>query len=122
MAKKISTPEAAAAAAGGTPAPANESQANAAAARAAKATALDSTVFKHTGAEPKEKLAPQAMEIIAIVKEAGEEGVTRKDLVARMEGRVKTRQPQERILTYYVKALVASGSVTVSSPSAAPAA
>jgi hypothetical protein len=108
MAKKIASTEAAAQSAGGTPtAPANEKNAQAAAARAAKTSQLAKQLFKHTGAEPKEKLAPQAMEIIAIIKEAGEP-ITREDVVKRMDGRVKTRQPQERILTYYVKALIAS--------------
>lgn len=67
--------------------------------------------FKFTGTEPTCKLAPQAIGIVNILKEAGDEGLSRDDLVAAMEGVITSKQPLSRILAYYQKLLVESGAV-----------
>lgn len=60
------------------------------------------------------KLAPQAQVIVDTIAEFGTEGVTRKDLVAKLEadGKLKTKQPVGRILSYYQKDIVKFGTVT----------
>jgi hypothetical protein len=68
------------------------------------------------------KVAPQAKAIAVIVEAAGTKGITRKDLVANMEGIVQSRQPLGRILSYYQKLLVDSGFFTVTEAPAETAA
>lgn len=64
-------------------------------------------------ADPKEgtKLAPQAKLIVAEVKKAGK--ISRADLVKALGANTefKTRQPIERIVTYYQKDLEAAGCI-----------
>ena len=74
-------------------------------AREARKAKKDADTFTYVG-EPEKNLPPQAAAILNIVKEAGKKGISRKDLVAAMEGVVTTRQPLSRILTYYQKRLV----------------
>jgi hypothetical protein len=66
----------------------------------------------HTG-----KLAPQALVIMNTIEAAGDGGISRKDLVAALgdgsTGPLKTRQPAGRIVSYYQKALIASGAVVL---------
>lgn len=56
-----------------------------------------------------QKLAPQAKLIVAEIKKAGK--INRADLVKALgaNGEFKTRQPIERIVTYYQKDLEAAG-------------
>src|SRR5438105_871333 len=68
------------------------------------------------------KGAPQAKEIVKILQEAGTKGITRKELIAKMEGRVITRQPQSRILSYYQPDLVSAGAITVDKAAPTPVA
>lgn len=65
------------------------------------------------GTRVDQKFAPQAQEIVNILEVAGEAGLTRAELVKKMEGVVKTRQPLGRILSYYQKDLVNSGAVAI---------
>lgn len=73
----------------------------------------DGDLFKSNLPQPEVKVAPQAAAIAKIVEAAGTKGITRKDLVAQMDGIVTTRQPMARILSYYQKLLVESGFFTV---------
>jgi hypothetical protein len=57
------------------------------------------------------KLPPQAQGICNILEAAGDKGLTREELVAKMKGVIQTRQPEGRILSYYQKAIVARGMV-----------
>lgn len=70
---------------------------------------------------PTSKLAPQAMVIVNAIEAAG--SVTREDLNIALgdgvTGPLKTRQPVGRIVSYYQKALIASGTVTITKASAA---
>lgn len=60
------------------------------------------------GLKEGEKLAPQAQVIVNTIQEL--KAASREDVVARLsDGRLKTRQPPERILTYYQKALETAG-------------
>jgi hypothetical protein len=58
-------------------------------------------------------MAPQALQIAKIVEASGTTGISRKELVAQMDGVVITRQPQGRILSYYQKALTEAGFFTI---------
>ena len=73
----------------------------------------DGDLFKSNTPQPTVKVAPQAAAIAKIVEAAGTKGISRKDLVAQMEGIVVTRQPQGRILSYYQKLLIENGFFTV---------
>lgn len=88
----------------------------AAAAAEAKAKKSASQVFKFTGNEPSIKLAPQAQGIVNILREAGEEGLTRAQLAEAMKGIINTKQPESRILSYYQKKLMESGAVVIEDP------
>lgn len=90
-------------------------QENAAKAAEKKSTKAGNTVFKYV-AEPSCKLAPQAQVIVAILKEAGENGLTRNQLTEAMVGVVETRQPHGRILSYYQKKLLDSGAIVTEEP------
>lgn len=61
-----------------------------------------------------EKLAPQARVIVNELS-GKTEGLSRADLITALTGKVTTRQPVERILTYYQKQLVTSGYIRVES-------
>jgi hypothetical protein len=80
--------------------------------KAAKAP-KKAVIFKFTGTEPTCKLAPQAAGIVNILKEAGDTGLSRDDLVAAMEGVITSKQPLSRILAYYQKLLVESEAVEI---------
>lgn len=58
------------------------------------------------------KLAPQAQQIVNIIEAAGAKGLTRDEIIAKMKGVVKTRQPESRILSYYQKTIQENGMVT----------
>jgi hypothetical protein len=89
--------------------------------RPAGQSTKESDIFRTVDPQPDDKdvnnkLAPQAQAIANIVKAAGPAGLTRKDLVAQMDGVVTTRQPQGRILSYYQKTLTDKEFVTIESP------
>lgn len=63
--------------------------------------------------EGAKKLAPQAQGIVDTIKAAGDKGVTRKKLCEALTSVITTRQPIERILTYYQKPLLNEGWITV---------
>jgi hypothetical protein len=92
--------------------------AGAAKAREAKDAAAAKDVFTYVG-EPKEKVAPQAMVIIATIKAAGKKGINRDELVQALSQQVDgkpvlvTKQPVSRILSYYQKLIVNVGAVEV---------
>lgn len=89
-----------------------EKQAAAANARKARDARLAKDRFFYVE-EPEKAPAPQAQGIINILKEAKKKGLSRPELVANMEGKIETRQPLGRILSYYSKALIASGAIRV---------
>jgi len=72
------------------------------------------TNYSYQGNEGETKFAPQCQGIINIVKEAGKGGISRVKLLEAMKEIITTRQPIERILTYYQKSLVESGAVECS--------
>jgi hypothetical protein len=84
----------------------------------------DGDIFTACDPQPENiKIAPQAQQIVNLVIAAGKKGVTRKDLVASMDGVVVTRQPQGRILSYYQKLITENAMVTITpDTTAAPAA
>lgn len=70
------------------------------------------------------KLAPQAQVIVNTLKAAGKAGMTRKELCDALPAAgLQTKQPVGRILSYYQKAIVECGAVTIEAgkPDAAPA-
>lgn len=71
-----------------------------------------SDIFKGVDPQPTGKIAPQAQQIANLVVAAGKNGITRDDLIKKMDGVVVTRQPQGRILSYYQKALIEGGFIT----------
>lgn len=89
--------------------------------RPAGQSTKDGDVFKANVPQPDTKMAPQALQIAKIVEAAGTKGISRKELVAQMDGVVVTRQPQGRILSYYQKALTEAGFFTISAEVVAPA-
>lgn len=111
MAKKETTkaPEAVAAQAAATP----PAAANTTAAPAAPAVVKRPDVFtfvKQVGKD--EKLAPQARVIVNTLETAGAPQ-EREALCKLLEGKVTTRQPIGRILTYYQKLLSDRGYLTI---------
>lgn len=68
--------------------------------------------------EPEKKLAPQAQTIINTIRAAGKEGVSRDALVKNLKGVLVTRQPEGRIVSYYQKAMIASGAIVMEKGSA----
>ena len=100
MAKKETTkaPAAEQAAATATPAAAP-------AAKPAAPKTVDTFFFKNAIKEG-EKLAPQARVIVSVLSTFGEKGANRDALVEALKGKLVTRQPEGRILTYYQKTLV----------------
>lgn len=75
------------------------------------------TFVKDIGAEEK-KLAPQAAQILAIIKAAGK--ISRKDCVAAMNGVVTSKQPLERILGYYIPVLTKERGLVSVEPAVVP--
>lgn len=67
------------------------------------------------------RVAPQLQVIADVLAVCGENGTTRKDLVAALEGKLTTRQPIGRILSYYQKDLVNFGLATRAAEQIAPA-
>ena len=118
--KKIATDERATAAAGGTPGEVKgvTDGKNLEKARAERKAKADTTRYFYVE-ESKTKLAPQAQEIVKTIQEMGTAGVLRNDLVEALKGRLKTRQPEERILSYYQKALIESGAIRTQSDAVA---
>lgn len=68
--------------------------------------------FVYVG-EPNCKVAPQAQGIVNVLKEQGKKGCTRKELVVALEGRIETRQPVGRILSYYQKKLIEAEAISL---------
>ena len=72
-----------------------------------------------TGAEV--KLAPQANVIINAIDAAEGHRITRKDLIGILpKAGLVTRQPPERILSYYIKTLTGSGAIKVTPKNPVP--
>jgi len=99
---------AAAAAAASTTAPAPGVAAPAA---PAAPKTIDTFAFVKPVAEG-EKLAPQARVIVNVLADL--KTATREDLAKALEGKLQTRQPIGRIVTYYQKSLVERGYITIS--------
>jgi len=59
----------------------------------------------------KDKLPPQAKVIVGLIRDMSP--VKRDDLVKAMKGKIKTRQPEERILSYYQSRLVNEGYIKI---------
>lgn len=59
-----------------------------------------------------DKLAPQARVIVNVIGEHAE-GITREDLSKALDGKLITRQPIGRIVTYYQKSLVEGGWISI---------
>lgn len=95
----------------------------AAAAAAQRKTIAQGDVFVFIR-KPEKPVAPQAQTIIAAIESHGEAGVSRPELVKELGVVLTTRQPAERILTYYQKTLVDGGAIKIVNPArdAAPAA
>lgn len=81
---------------------------------AAKVAKIDKLFFLNAVKEG-DKLAPQARVIVNVLAEndTSGTGVTRDDLVTALVGKLNTRQPEARILTYYQKTLVEAGYIKV---------
>lgn len=122
MAEKKTTkaPAAAAAAASTTPPAANTAGTAAAPAKVAAPKTIDT--FKFVKAvDATAKLAPQARVIVNVLSEH-KDGLTREDLCKALDGKLVTRQPIGRIVTYYQKLLTEQGYVTIDSVQVAAAA
>lgn len=122
MGKNTKSPSAAA-----TGAAATDPAAAANAAKQAAERAAANDVFKYRGevVAGSKKLAPQAQNIVNLIQAAGENGITRENLLKQQVGVVVTRQPQSRILGYYQKEIQEKGYVTLTKaavPVAPPAA
>lgn len=91
-----------------------------AAARAARDTASQDDKFHYLGkvVEGSKKLAPQAQVIVNAIQAAGKAGISRKDLIANLDGVLTTKQPIGRIVSYYQKSLVDTGHVELRNASA----
>lgn len=91
--------------------PASDKSAQMAAARAAKTENAGKDVFVFLSHKPNDenKVAPQVTVILNVMEKAGKAGITRKDLVAGLEGVIATRQPISRIVSFYQKSLVERG-------------
>lgn len=85
--------------------------ATAPAAKPAKIAKIDMFYFVN-GVKEGEKLAPQARTIVNTL-ELHKAGLSRADLVTALTGKLNTRQPESRILTYYQKSLIERGYVRI---------
>ncbi len=112
MAEKTTTkaPAAKAAAATAT-APAANAAGTTAPAKPAAPKTIDTFKFVKPVAEG-EKLAPQARVIVNVLADH-KSGLTREDLNKALDGKLQTRQPIGRIVTYYQKTLVERGYITI---------
>ena len=70
------------------------------------------------------KLPPQLVTIINLIKEAGDEGLDREALVAKLSdgNKLNTRQPVDRVLSYYHTRMEELDAVTITKPAKTPAA
>ncbi len=120
-AKKTKTPKTL------TPAPAAPSPEKksigeiAAAAAAQRKTIAQADVFVFLR-KPEKPVAPQAQTIIATIETHGNDGVARPQLVEELKHVLQTKQPAERILTYYQKTLVDVGAIKIVNPARTTAA
>lgn len=57
-----------------------------------------------------DKLTPQARQMVQLIKDSGDAGITRDVLVAELTKVVKTRQPVSRIVAFYAQILGPKGS------------
>jgi hypothetical protein len=78
---------------------------------APKITKVDRFFFLK-GVGEGEKLAPQARVIINMMSQHPD-GLSRAELVTAVTGKLNTRQPEGRILTYYQKSLVERGYIRI---------
>jgi hypothetical protein len=113
MAEKTTkkAPAAAAASATATAPAANATGTTTAPAKPAAPKTIDT--FKHVKPVAEgEKLAPQARVIVNVLADH-KNGLTREDLSKALEGKLQTRQPIGRIVTYYQKMLVERGYISI---------
>lgn len=96
-------------------APAHDAAGDKAAKRAAKEATAANDRFVFVKAP--EKGAPQMKAIVTILEAAGTAGLTRAELVKKMEGVVTTRQPLGRILSYYVPEMKEHGYISMTAAS-----
>lgn len=70
------------------------------------------------------KLPPQLVTIINFIKEAGTTGIDRDALIAKLteDNKLNTRQPVERVLSYYHTRMEELDAVTIVKPVKTPAA
>ncbi|CAB4182373.1 hypothetical protein UFOVP1090_5 [uncultured Caudovirales phage] len=80
--------------------------------KAAKPKTVDIFKFLKPVAEG-DKLAPQARVIVNVLSEHAANGLNRDDLVTALVGKLNTRQPESRILTYYQKTLAEGGYIQI---------
>lgn len=98
-----------------------ERQEQAAKARAARGRAANKDRFrfikqdKDDNGQPtkEDKVAPQAQVILDVIEASGKDGILREELVAALDGVLVTRQPINRIVTYYQKPLEDKGLIQV---------
>ena len=67
--------------------------------------------YKLVGSVP-EKLSPQAKIIIDLLANYGDAGVSRKELIEELKPLLKTRQPTERVLSFYSVVLKHDGVIS----------
>jgi hypothetical protein len=67
--------------------------------------------YKVIGQVP-EKLSPQARCIIELIANYGNDGVSRQQLIEELKPLLKTRQPTERVLSFYTVVLKHDGIIT----------
>lgn len=79
--------------------------------KAPKITTVDKFHFLKA-VSPEDKLAPQARTIVNVLSEH-KDGLSRADLVTALTGKLNTRQPEGRILTYYQKLLTERGHLKI---------
>ena len=65
---------------------------------------------------PEKPVAPQANCIVECIKTAGPDGIGREPLIEVLKQKLVTRQPAERILTYYQKSLEDAGLIVIHNP------
>ncbi len=71
---------------------------------------------------PLPKVPPQVKVIVDGVEAAGKRGILRSELVTNITPTLITRQPPERIISYYEKKIVELGLVTIQRSASAPVA
>jgi hypothetical protein len=67
--------------------------------------------YKVVGQVP-EKLSPQARTIIELIANYGDNGISRQQLIEELKPLLKTRQPTERVLSFYTVVLKHDGIIT----------